>query len=102
METEQQPKAARRGGRRGGGRAGNPRRAKTSAVKQTPWTLPVNTDKPTEPLSEEGVQAIHESAMRVLEEIGIEFLNQEAKDILRKAGCTVATARTTPRRWPPG
>ncbi len=91
METEQQPKAARRGGRRGGGRAGNPRRAKTSAVKQTPWTLPVNTDKPTEPLSEEGVQAIHESAMRVLEEIGIEFLNQEAKDILRKAGCTVAT-----------
>ena len=29
--------------------------------------------------------------MRVLEEIGIEFLNEEAKDILRKAGCTVAT-----------
>ena len=52
--------------------------------------LPVNTDKPTEPLDEEGVQAIHRGAMRVLEEIGIEFLNEEAKQILKAAGCTVA------------
>ena len=27
--------------------------------------------------------------MRILEEIGIEFLNEEAKDYLRQAGCTV-------------
>jgi trimethylamine--corrinoid protein Co-methyltransferase len=37
----------------------------------------------------EGVQAIHDGAMRVLEEIGIEFLNTEALDIFRQAGCTV-------------
>ena len=86
----QQANGGRRSGRRGGGRAGNVRRGATQAVTQTPWTLPRNPDSPTEPLSAEGVQAIHEGAMRVLEEIGIEFLNEEAKNILRKAGCTVA------------
>jgi trimethylamine--corrinoid protein Co-methyltransferase len=54
-----------------------------------PWRLPVNLDRPTEPLSEEGVAAIHEGAMRILEEIGIEFFNTEARDILREAGCIV-------------
>ncbi len=81
----------RRSTRRGGGRAGNPRRAAAGpAVKQTPWTLPVNPDAPTEPLDADAVQAIHDGAMRVLEEIGIEFLNKEARDILERAGCIVS------------
>jgi len=79
---------APRRGRRSGGRAGNVR-GKGSAIDQLPWSLPVNSDKPTEPLSEDGVQAIHNGAMRILEEIGIEFLNPEAVDILRRAGCIV-------------
>jgi trimethylamine--corrinoid protein Co-methyltransferase len=54
-----------------------------------PWRIPVNTDRPTEPLDEEGVMAIHNGAMTILEDIGIEFLNPEALEILRKAGCTV-------------
>lgn len=82
--------ASRAGGRRrGGGRAGNTRRGRVEAVAQLPWGQPINTDKPTEPLHEEGVQAIHEGAMRILEEIGIEFLNEEAKSYLRSAGCDV-------------
>ena len=44
-----------------------------------PWRLPINRDNPTEPLSEEGIQAIHETAMRILEEIGVAFLNDEAR-----------------------
>jgi trimethylamine:corrinoid methyltransferase-like protein len=32
------------------------------------------------------VQAIHEGAMRILEEIGIEFLNPEAVEVLRGSG----------------
>ena len=79
--------AARR--RRSGGRAGNAQRAGRAVIAQSPWRIPVNTDRPTEPLSEEGVTAIHDGAMRILEEIGIEFLNDEAIDILKKAGCTV-------------
>jgi trimethylamine--corrinoid protein Co-methyltransferase len=57
-----------------------------------PWRIPVNPDAPTEPLSEEGVAAIHDTAMRVLEEIGIEFLNDEALAIFKEAGCTVEDA----------
>jgi len=75
--------------RRSGGRSGNTRRGATEAIKQSPWRIPYNTDRPTEPLTPEGVEAIHNAAMRVLEEIGIEFLNEEAKDYLRKAGCIV-------------
>ena len=35
----------------------------------------MNHDRPTEPLDEDGVNAIHDGAMRILEEIGIEFYN---------------------------
>ncbi len=74
---------------RSGGRAGNARRDSTKAIEQMPWRIPVNTDRPTEPLDQDGVQAIHDGAMRILEDIGIEFLNPEALGILKKAGCTV-------------
>ncbi|WP_109467353.1 trimethylamine methyltransferase family protein [Albibacillus kandeliae] len=75
--------------KRGGGRAGNAARRGKALIEQMPWRLPVNIDKPTEPLSEEGVAAIHDGAMRILEEIGIVFLNEEALEIFREAGCTV-------------
>lgn len=75
--------------RRSGGRAGNARRSATAAIEQMEWRVPVNTDKPTEPLDEAGVEAIHDGAMRILEEIGIEFLNDEALAIMKQAGCTV-------------
>jgi trimethylamine---corrinoid protein Co-methyltransferase len=75
--------------RRAGGRAGNKTRAGTAAVDQMPWRLPVNPDRPVEPLDAEGVQAIHRTAMRILSDIGIEFLNPDAVAILAKAGCKV-------------
>jgi trimethylamine---corrinoid protein Co-methyltransferase len=34
-----------------------------------------------------GCMAIHRGAMRILSDIGIEMLNPEAVEILRKAGC---------------
>ena len=75
--------------RRGGGRSGNAQRRGKRVVNQMPWRLPINRDNPTEPLSEEGIQAIHETAMRILEEIGVAFLNDEARAILKLAGCTI-------------
>ncbi|MFN6979856.1 MAG: trimethylamine methyltransferase family protein, partial [Gemmobacter sp.] len=82
----------RRPGARGGGRAGNQRRAGTRAIDQMPWRVPVNPDRPTEPLDEGGVEAIHRGAMRILAEIGIEFLNPEAVEHLRAAGCRIEGA----------
>ncbi|MCV6593173.1 MAG: trimethylamine methyltransferase family protein [Silicimonas sp.] len=75
--------------RRAGGRAGNRDRRAGALFEQMPWRVPVNRDAPTEPLDAEGVAAIHEGAMRVLEEIGIVFLNAEALDLFREAGCRV-------------
>jgi trimethylamine---corrinoid protein Co-methyltransferase len=75
--------------RRAGGRAGNATRRGTAVIDQMPWRIPINTDAPTEPLRPEGVQAIHDGAMRILEDIGIEFLNTEALDLFRAAGCMV-------------
>jgi len=75
--------------KRSGGRAGNSARRGTAVIDQMPWRIPVNHDRPIEPMPPEGVQAIHDGAMRVLEEIGIEFLNTEALDIFRQAGCKV-------------
>ncbi len=75
--------------KRAGGRAGNKTRAGSAAIDQMPWRIPVNPDRPTEPLDADGVQRIHKGAMRILKEIGIEFLNPEAVDILKAAGCLV-------------
>ena len=84
----------RRRTRRGGGRSANLRGA-GPAVRQLPWEIPVNGDAPTEPLTGEQVQAVHDGAMRVLEEIGIEFLNDEAREVLKAAGCETRPAAPT-------
>jgi trimethylamine--corrinoid protein Co-methyltransferase len=76
--------------RRSGGRSGHAVRRGTAAIEQLPWTVPVNIDRPTEPLNEEGVQRIHNAAMVILEAIGIDFLTTEALRILKDAGCTVS------------
>ncbi|MEM8580228.1 MAG: trimethylamine methyltransferase family protein [Pseudomonadota bacterium] len=76
--------------RRQGGRRGNTRRSVSGPISQLPFSPPINSDAPTEPLSAEGVAAIHNGAMRILEEIGVEFLNPEACAILKKAGCHVS------------
>lgn len=75
--------------RRGGGRAGHAARRGPTVIEQRPWQLTVNRDRPTEPLDEDGIEAIHETAMTILEEIGVAMLNPEAVAILAKAGCRV-------------
>ena len=75
--------------KRGGGRAGNAARRGGGVIDQMPWQPPVNRDRPTEPLTPEGVDAVHQGAMTILEEIGLEFLTPDDVDILRQAGCIV-------------
>ena len=75
--------------KRSGGRSANIVRRKGAIFDQSPWSVPNNTDKPTEPLSAEGVMHLHETAMVILEEIGIEFLNDEARTLLKQAGCKI-------------
>ena len=84
--TETAPSPERR--KRGGGRSGNTRRGGL-AITQLPWQIPQILDNPTEPLSQDHVTAIDNGAMRILEEIGIDFLHDEAKAHLKAAGADV-------------
>ncbi|MEO9781379.1 MAG: trimethylamine methyltransferase family protein [Sedimentitalea sp.] len=77
------------GRRRGGGRAGNAARRGGVVIEQMPWKPPINIDRPVEPLTEEGVAAIHLGAMEILEDIGIAILNPEALEIFREAGARI-------------
>ncbi len=80
---------APRRSRRMGGRAAN-KRGKAGIIEQLQWQIPQNPDQPIQAIPEEGVEAIHDGAMRILEEIGIEFLNMEAVEIFRREGCTIS------------
>ncbi|MDG2475240.1 MAG: trimethylamine methyltransferase family protein [Paracoccaceae bacterium] len=74
---------------REGGRLGNINRRKRNLIDQMPWRLPRNIDKPIEPLDQSGVESIHNGAMKILSDIGIEFLNPKALEIFKKAGCII-------------
>jgi trimethylamine--corrinoid protein Co-methyltransferase len=73
--------------------SGGNSRNRSALPEQMPWRIPVNTDRPVEPLDMDGVQAIHKGAMRILSEIGIDFLNPEALELFRAAGCKVEGER---------
>ena len=65
------------------------RRSRRVSLDQLDWKIPYNSDNFVEPLTAEGIEAIHKTAMRILEEIGIIFLNEDACAFLEKAGCKV-------------
>jgi len=50
------------------------------------WTNPF---KPYDILSADQVEAIHEQAMLILEEIGVDFLHEQARDIFQREGMAV-------------
>mgnify|MGYP006197718761 CR=1 FL=1 len=50
----------RKAGTRSGGHAGNRARSRAAVIDQMPWRIPVNPDRPVEPLDAEGVQRIIE------------------------------------------
>lgn len=78
--------------RRSGGHRANLKRHSRVLIRQPEWMIPINSDEPTEPLDGEAVNRIHEAGLKVMEDIGIEFLNDEALDIFREAGCKVEGA----------
>ena len=59
------------------------------SLQQLSWNIPYNLDSFVEPLNDDAVAAVHNTAMRILEEIGILFLNPEAYKIIKKARCKV-------------
>jgi trimethylamine--corrinoid protein Co-methyltransferase len=72
-------------------RDGGRRRERRSAggLKQLPWRQHRNPYKPIEVLSADQIEAIHDASLRILEEIGMDFLDPDALDRLRAAGADV-------------
>ena len=70
---------AARGG--GGGRATVP--------EQRPFAQPRLRYAPTEVVSADELESIHDASLRILEQIGMDFLDEEARDLLAAAGASV-------------
>src|SRR3954454_22970281 len=58
-------------------------------ITQLPWKQPRNLLPPVDLVSADQLESIHEAALTILEEIGMDVLLAEARDILRTAGATV-------------
>jgi len=71
------------------GRRGRDRRERSAGVNQRPWRQVENPFPPLEILNEDGLKAIEDTALTILEEIGMDFLHPSAHDILKKAGAKV-------------
>ncbi len=65
------------------------RRERSSGLNQAPPRQLYNPYPPFEILSADQVEAIHHASLRVLAEIGVNFLLPEARAILRQAGAEV-------------
>jgi trimethylamine---corrinoid protein Co-methyltransferase len=65
------------------------RRSRGGSVKQLPWRSYLNPYRPIEVLREDQIETIHNASMRILEEIGIEFLDEGARNRLKAAGALV-------------
>ena len=80
--------ASSRRSRSGSRRRRSPASAR-AGLDQPPFRQLRNPYRPVELLSADEIEAIHNASLTVLEEIGINFLLPEARDILRAAGADV-------------
>ena len=60
-----------------------------AAISQLPWSHFVNPLPPTEILSADEVEQIHNMSLRVLAEIGMTMHDPSARELLDRAGCDV-------------
>ncbi|MCL4765772.1 MAG: trimethylamine methyltransferase family protein [Hyphomicrobiaceae bacterium] len=65
------------------------RAEQTAGAPQSPWTRLQNPLPPLELVGEEELGRIEDTAFRVLEELGLEFMSPEALDILERHGALV-------------
>src|SRR5215510_14884548 len=68
-------------------RRGRP--AGATAARRTDYGHLLNSLPRARAFSDDQIENIHQTALRVLEELGIRVLNAEARTLFRKAGATV-------------
>lgn len=75
-----------RRGRRGSSR---PVRGSAPGIEQKPFRQPVRRFPPMRIVSDDELEAIHDASLTVLEEIGMDFLDADAREVTRQAGAQV-------------
>jgi trimethylamine--corrinoid protein Co-methyltransferase len=75
--------------RREGGRV---RRSSGGTLAQLPWTTLKNPYAPMELLSEDQIDAIHLTSLRILEELGIELMSARGRAVLKALGASIDEA----------
>lgn len=85
-ETRARPRLGRR---RETSRRAELRGMRSESFPQRPWRLPEVPFPPLTLLSEDRIADIHDASMRVLEEVGMDFLHHEALQILQHGGAQV-------------
>ncbi|RZO44267.1 MAG: methyltransferase, partial [Proteobacteria bacterium] len=60
-----------------------------AGIQQQAWKQPRNLYSPFEIASADQIEALHENSLRILAELGIAFLDNEALDILKEHGAKV-------------
>ena len=72
--------------------ASRTRRSAQSPLAQLPWRAVSNPYVPFEVLSSDQIEAIHETSLKMLEQIGVELMSAAARDLLRERGALVDEA----------
>ncbi len=85
MSAETQPQDAGRRRRRGAERVAAPLSAQPPAQPRSPFA-------PLDLVSKDELESIHEAALTVLKEIGVDFLHDGARALLKEAGADVDPA----------
>lgn len=73
---------------RGGGRKARAGRS-SGAIPQLPWRGVINAYEPLEILSDEQLQSLHRTSMRILSELGIKVMSEKVMDLFEQAGAIV-------------
>ncbi|WP_343562557.1 trimethylamine methyltransferase family protein [Kiloniella sp. b19] len=80
VENTEKPRTSRRNRRE---------KRQAGGFSQLPWRHVTNPYDPIRVLDKTQIERIHDASMRILEDIGIVFLLDEARDILRKEGLKI-------------
>ena len=75
--------------RRRGGARGNPQAGHGGSIPQLPKRQLKRMFPATNLLSADEIESIHHASLRVLKEIGMDFMHEDARAILKKAGADI-------------
>ena len=75
--------------RRRGGARGNPQAGNGGGLQQLPPRQLKRRFAPTKIISDDEIESIHLASLRVLAEIGMDFLHDDARAMWKKAGAKI-------------